>query len=80
MLSVRILTSEKLLHEGVAQAAFLPGALSPFEVLPGHAPLISLLEKGVVRLRSENGEMEEFAIAGGLVKVEADNIVICAEV
>lgn len=74
-LSVRILTPEGTLFEGAAEAVFLPGTMGAFEVLPGHAPLISSLQEGEIVLRPEN----RFAIRSGVVKVKSDVVTICAE-
>ena len=49
-LTIRILTPEGTLYEGAANAVFLPGSVSPFEVLPGHAPIISALSAGDIRV------------------------------
>ena len=78
-LSVRILTPEGTLFEGAVEAVFLPGTMGAFEVLPGHAPLISTLGKGEVRWKGPEGE-DGVAIKGGAVRVLSDNIEICAEV
>ena len=78
-LTIRILTPEGALHEGAATAVFLPGSLSPFEVLPDHAPIISALCAGEVRV-VEGAEEQRFAIRGGVVKVRDNEITVCAEV
>ena len=78
-LTIRILTPEGTLHEGAATAVFLPGSLSPFEVLPDHAPIISALCAGAVRV-VEGAEEQRFAIRGGVVKVRDNEITVCAEV
>ena len=78
-LTIRILTPEGTLHEGAATAVFLPGSLSPFEVLPDHAPIISALCAGEVRV-VEGAEEQRFAIRGGVVKVRDNEITVCAEV
>jgi len=62
-----------------AVAVFLPGSAAPFEVLPGHAPIISTLEAGTVRWRGNEGE-ESLEIKSGAVRVENNTIEICAEV
>ena len=62
-----------------AVAVFLPGSAAPFEVLPGHAPIISTLEAGELRWRGAEGE-ESLAIKSGAVRVMNDRIEICAEV
>ena len=77
-LTIRILTPEGTLHEGAATAVFLPGSLSPFEVLPGHAPIISALCAGDVRV-VEGRQEQRFAVRGGVVKVRDNEITVCAE-
>ena len=76
-LTIRILTPEGTLHEGAATAVFLPGSVSPFEVLPGHAPIISAL--GVGEIRVVDGEERRFAIRGGVVRVRDNEIEACVE-
>ena len=62
-----------------ADAVFLPGSAAPIEVLPGHAPLLSILEAGEVRWRAA-GKEESLAIKSGAVRVCDNTIEICAEV
>ena len=76
-LTIRILTPEGTLHEGTASAVFLPGSVSPVEVLPGHAPIISALSAGDIRV--VDGQERHFAIRGGVVKVRNNEITVCAE-
>jgi len=78
ILTIQILTPEGSIYDGKAQAVFLPGALSPFEVLPDHAPIISALEAGEVRVVAE--EEKRFPIRSGIVKVKDNQITVCAEV
>ena len=78
ILTIRILTPEGTLHTGTASAVFLPGVVSPFEVLPGHAPIISALERGEIRVISEDGE-QRFPVCGGVVKVKDNQITACVE-
>ena len=42
-LMVTVISPEETLYSGAAEAVFLPGGVAPFEVLPGHAPIISTL-------------------------------------
>ena len=76
-MTLHILTpSSSEMH--TAEAVFLPGAAGAFEVLPGHAPIISSLDAGLVRWRGEDGE-KSLAIRGGMVQVKDDTIQICIE-
>ena len=81
ILTVQILTPEGPLFEGTAQAAFLPGPVSPFEVLPGHAAIISALSAGEIRIVPADAPQEErrLAIRGGVVKVRDNVITACVE-
>lgn len=66
--------------EHTAEAIFLPGEYGAFEVLKGHAPIISTLVAGDVRWRAaSSSEEERFAVSGGAVMVENDVITVCAE-
>ena len=77
-LTIRILTPEGTLHEGTADAVFLPGAVSPFEVLPGHGAIISALNAGPVRVVND-GQEQRFELGGGVVRVLDNVITVCAE-
>jgi len=76
-LEIRILSPEGTLFDGQADALFVPGAYCPFEVLPGHAPIISTLSEGSVRWRT-GGKEEKLAVKGGVIRVEHNEIKICA--
>ena len=66
------------IEEHTVEAVFLPGAAGAFEVLKGHAPIISALVAGDVRWREASGEHAR-PVGGGMVMVEDDIIKICAE-
>ena len=78
ILTVQILTPEGPLFEGTAQAVFLPGMVSPFEVLPGHGAIISALDAGTIRIVG-GAEEQRFPIRSGVVKVKDDTVTVCAE-
>ena len=77
ILTIRILTPEGTLFEGTAQAVFLPGQVSPFEVLPDHAPIISALSAGEIRVVAQ--EERRFPVRSGVVRVKDNIITVCAE-
>ncbi len=76
-MTLRILTPTTG-SEHTAEAVFLPGAAGAFEVLKGHAPLISTLVKGEIRWRDAAGE-HSHPLESGAVMVENDIITVCAE-
>ena len=77
MMKLCILTPESG-REVEVEAVFLPGSMGEFEVLPGHAPIISTLTKGTVRWRSAGAE-ESLKVSGGAVRVKDDVIQLCIE-
>ena len=67
------------IEEHTVEAVFLPGAAGAFEVLKGHAPIISALVAGDVRWRDASGAESVRSIGSGAVMVENDIIKVCAE-
>ncbi len=78
-LIVTVISPEETLYGGAALAVFLPGTSGRFEVLPGHAPLISTLEAGEIVVRDTEGVERRIAIVGGVVRVSGDRITACIE-
>jgi len=75
MLQVKIITPDKTLFEGEAISVTLSGTNGSFQILNGHAPLVSSLGIGSVRvqLTSEN---IEFEINGGIVEVLNNTVMV----
>jgi len=57
----------------------LPGAMGLFVVLPGHAPLLSTLEVGVLVAKFVDGEEHSFAVNGGFCEVLNDQVLVLAQ-
>ena len=77
-LLLEIVTPEKLAYSDTVDAVVLPGIEGELGVLPHHAPLVSMLGVGELRIR-KGGEIESFAIAGGFLQVRPDKVVVMAE-
>jgi F-type H+-transporting ATPase subunit epsilon len=77
-LHLDIVTPEKLAYSDEVDAVVLPGSEGELGVLPHHAPLISTLGAGELRLRKA-GQEESFAIVGGFLQVLPDKVVVMAE-
>jgi F-type H+-transporting ATPase subunit epsilon len=72
-----IITADKNLFNGEASAVTLPGSKGKFQILEGHAAIISSLEKGNIVVESAAGK-QEFPIHGGLVEVLNNRIIVLA--
>ena len=77
-LQLEIVTPEKLAYEDEVDSVVLPGSEGELGILPHHAPLVSTLGAGELRLR-KGGSEESFAIVGGFLQVRPDRVVVMAE-
>jgi F-type H+-transporting ATPase subunit epsilon len=77
-MQVEIITPDKELFSGEASSVHVPGTAGIFQVLKGHAPIISSLGKGTVRLKTGSGE-KNFEINGGVVEVLRDKVIVLVD-
>jgi F-type H+-transporting ATPase subunit epsilon len=77
-LLLEIVTPERLAYSDTVDAVNLPGSEGELGVLPHHAPLVSMLGVGELRIR-KGGTEESFAIVGGFLQVRPDKVVVMAE-
>jgi F-type H+-transporting ATPase subunit epsilon len=77
-LQLEIVTPERLAFADSVDEVIVPGVEGQLGILPHHAPLISMLGVGELRIRKEGVE-ESFAIVGGFVQVRPDKVVVMAE-
>lgn len=75
---LEIVTPDKKVFEGEVNAVTFPGSDGEFQILNNHAPLISSLGKGLVKIAA-SGKSEELTIDGGVVEVLNNNIIVLAE-
>ncbi|RYU81626.1 ATP synthase F1 subunit epsilon [Hymenobacter persicinus] len=75
---LEIITPDRQVFAGEVTSAQFPGTDGLFEVLNNHAPLISALKAGDVTVTSAAGR-EAFHIAGGVVEVLRNNVIVLAE-
>jgi F-type H+-transporting ATPase subunit epsilon len=77
-LLLEIVTPERLAYSDVVDSVQLPGIEGELGVLPHHAPLVSTLGVGELRIR-KGGAEESFAIVGGFLQVLPTKVVVLAE-
>ncbi len=78
-LQCEIVTQDRMLYDGPADMVIAPGAEGEMGILPNHAPLLTALEYGALRVRY-GGEEEVFAIAGGVMEVQPELVTVLADV
>jgi F-type H+-transporting ATPase subunit epsilon len=73
-----IVSQDRMVFEGDADMVLVPGSQGEMGILPNHAPLLSTLKYGVLRVRIKDRE-ELFTVAGGIVEVQPDLITVMAD-
>src|SRR5271154_6684775 len=79
LLTVRLVTPERVLLDATADAVELPSASGYLEALYGHAPLLAELGAGEVRLHGGDSGDQRFFVAWGFVEVLPERVTILAE-
>lgn len=77
-MKVEIITPDAQLFKGEASYVGVPGVDGSMGFLNNHAPLITVLKAGEVKVRTEQGE-ETFAVNGGVVEVSNNTVLVLAE-
>ncbi len=79
IMTLEILTPEKKLYSGEVYGIQLPGINGLFEVLDRHAPLVSALGKGTVKVLQDKTRTERYSIQGGFVEVLNNKATVLVE-
>ena len=76
---LEIITPMSTLFTGDVTLVQLPGIDGLFEILPSHAPLVSALKEGRVKIEDGQNEPQFYDIRGGVVEVSHDKVLLLAE-
>ncbi|GAB4283541.1 MAG: hypothetical protein Kow0068_08430 [Marinilabiliales bacterium] len=76
---LEIITPEKKVFDSEVELVRFPGSDGSFAVLKNHAPIISTLQKGEIKIVTSNGEETYFQVNGGIVEVKDNHIIVLAE-
>ena len=75
----KITKPDSILYDGEAKLVQLPGTGGLFEILENHAPIISSLGKGTVRLIDTEDKEHTFEVRGGVVKSQQNDLLILVQ-
>ena len=80
-IQVDIVSAHEPIYSGLVEFIVLPGEAGELGVLPGHAPLLSRLHPGMLRLKpSASAPEENFFISGGLVEIQPTHVTVLADI
>jgi F-type H+-transporting ATPase subunit epsilon len=78
--NLEVITPGKTLYQGEIVSINVPGSKGSFTVLKNHAPIISTLDKGELRIITSDKRSESIEIEGGIIEVKKNNIIVLADI
>jgi F-type H+-transporting ATPase subunit epsilon len=79
-LQVDVVSAEGSIFSGEAKFVALPGEMGELGIYPRHTPLITRIKPGAVRIqRADNGEEEFVFVAGGILEVQPNGVIVLAD-
>jgi len=78
-LHVDIVSAEGQIHSGAAEMVFAPAEMGEVGIAPRHAPLLTRMNPGQVRVRGTEGEERVFFVSGGVLEVQPHLVTVMAD-
>ena len=78
-LQVDVVSAEALIFSGEAEFVVLPGESGELGIYPRHAPLLTRIKPGTVRIKRPDGEEELVFVAGGILEVQPKGVTVLAD-
>jgi F-type H+-transporting ATPase subunit epsilon len=78
-IQVEIVSAEKAIFSGAAQMVFAPASQGEVGIAPGHAPLVTRMAPGEVRVRRADGGEESFYVSGGMLEVQPNMVTVLSD-
>ena len=79
LIQIDIVTPQRIIYSGVAESISVPGTKGPFQVLHNHAPIVSSLDIGAIKILNEDQTETLFATDGGFVEVLKNKVSVIVE-
>jgi F-type H+-transporting ATPase subunit epsilon len=76
---VDIVSAEGQIFSGAASMVFVPGSQGELGIWPRHAPLLTTLKAGEVRVHTEGAEEQSFYVGGGSVEIQPNLVTVLAD-
>jgi F-type H+-transporting ATPase subunit epsilon len=78
-MKIEIITPDKKIFDGEIKSVRVPGKKGSFQVLKDHAPIISTLDSGLVRMVDQLDKEIIYEITGGVIEVKSNKIILLAD-
>lgn len=77
-MEVSVLSPDRVLYTGDAHSVTAPGTIGSFSILESHAPLVTTLEPGLIKINSTDGE-KHFVVQDGFLEVRNNKVTALLE-
>jgi len=74
-----IVSAEKEIFSGLVEMVIAHGWMGDLGIAPGHAPLLTCLSPGPIRVIKQNGEEEVYYVSGGMLEVQPSVVTVLAD-
>ena len=78
-MNLEIITPEKQVFSGEVTSVKFPGTTGEFEIQNNHAPIISTLSEGEIRVITSSNNTEKFSINGGVIEMQNNKIIVLVD-
>ena len=78
-MNLEIVTPDSKVYEGVITSVALPGIDGSFQILNNHAPIVSALGTGKMKVVDAENQTQEYTISGGVVEMNNNKVIVLAE-
>lgn len=74
-----IVSAEKQIFSGIVEQIVATGSLGEIGIVPGHAPLLTTLKPGEIRITLPEGKEEYYYVSGGMLEVQPYSVTVLAD-
>ncbi|MCK5394824.1 MAG: F0F1 ATP synthase subunit epsilon [Gammaproteobacteria bacterium] len=76
---VNIVSAEQEIYSGTVTQVFAPAEMGEVGIMPRHAPMLSTMKAGVVRVIPQEGEEQTFFVSGGILEIQPHVVTILSD-
>jgi F-type H+-transporting ATPase subunit epsilon len=76
---LEIIAPDQNLYSGEVDLVQVPGSKGSFQILRNHAPIISTLDQGIIKIVDQKGGVRFFEVDGGVIEAKNNKIIVLAE-
>jgi F-type H+-transporting ATPase subunit epsilon len=78
--NLNVVSAEESLFSGSIESLQITGSEGELGIMPGHAPLLTSLKPGMVRIVKKGGDEEIIYLSGGMLEVQPNNVTVLADI